>query len=403
MARAVNRLNWKQVQSLDTPGLHADGNGLYLRIDETGSRRWVFIFQMHGRRREMGLGSAIDRKLAEARNDADEARRLVRAGVDPIAERRAAALPPADHTFSSVATTLMDDLEQTWRNPKSRAQWESSLKAHAQKIWASDVAAVDTEMVLAALRPIWSTKPETAARVRGRIERVLDAAKARGLRSGENPARWRGHLSFLLIRGARERGHHAAMSYEDVPAFMARLAERDGVSSQALRFLILTAARSGEVRGATLSEIDGDTWRVPAARMKAKRDHDVPLSEPAQAILRSIEGIPHDGTLFPGLNGPLTDMALTMQMRKMGVTDATPHGFRSSFRDWAGDCTSYPRELIEEALAHQVGNAVERAYRRRSALEKRRGLMRDWAAFCMGEAGGKVLAFPGAGSTGETT
>ena len=396
MARAVNRLNWKQVQSLDTPGLHADGNGLYLRIDETGSKRWVLIFQMNRKRREMGLGSANDRKLAEVRNDAEEARRQVRAGVDPIAARRAAALPPSDHAFSAVACGLMDDLDKTWRNPKSRSQWESSLMSHAPAIWKADVAEVDTDMVLDALRPIWASKPETASRRRGRIERVLDAAKARGLRSGENPARWRGHLSILLIRGKRERGHHAAMRYEEVPAFMAELQKRGGVSAQALRFLILTAARSGEIRGAVLTEIDGDTWRIPAGRMKGGRAHDIPLSDPARAILREIETVPESGLLFPGQNGPLSVMALTVLMRKMGTTDATPHGFRSAFRDWAGDCTSYPRELIEEALAHQVGNAVERAYRRRDALAKRRGLMRDWAAFCMGEASGKVLAFPSA-------
>ncbi|MEH6697184.1 MAG: integrase arm-type DNA-binding domain-containing protein [Brevundimonas sp.] len=396
MARAVNRLNWKQVQSMDVPGLHADGNGLYLRIDETGSKRWVLIFQMNRKRREMGLGSATDRKLAEVRNDAEEARRLVRAGVDPIAARRAAALPPSDHAFSAVACGLMDDLEQTWRNPKSRAQWESSLKSHAPAIWNADVATVDTDMVLDALRPIWANKPETASRLRGRIERVLDAAKARGLRTGENPARWRGHLSILLIRGKRDRGHHAAMPYEAVPDFMAKLQARGGVSAQALRFLILTAARSGEVRGAVLSEMDGETWRIPGERMKGGRDHAVALSDHAKAVLQEIGQVPQSGLLFPGQNGTLSVMALTMLMRKMGVTGATPHGFRSSFRDWAGDCTSYPRELIEEALAHQVGNAVERAYRRRDALEKRRALMQAWAAFCMGEASGKVLAFPGA-------
>ncbi|MEH6676112.1 tyrosine-type recombinase/integrase [Phenylobacterium sp.] len=397
MAREVNRLNWRQVQSLDTPGLHADGAGLYLRIDETGSKRWVLIFHQHGRRREMGLGSATpDRKLADVRAEAADMKRAVREGRDPIAERKAASLPPQDHTFAAVADGLMTDLAKTWRSPKSKAQWEASLKAHAPAIWKADVAAVDTEMVLAALRPIWAAKPETASRVRGRIERVLDAAKARGLRSGENPARWRGHLSILLLKPQRSRGHHAAMPYEDVPAFVEQLSGRHSVSAQAVRFLILTAARSGEVRGATWDEIEGDVWRVPAERMKAGKPHSVPLSRQAVDVLNSIPEETRQGLIFPGLNGPLSDMALLMVMRKMGVRDATPHGFRSSFRDWAGDCTSYPRELAEEALAHTVGSAVERAYRRGNALAKRRVMMADWGAFCAGEKAGKVLAFPGA-------
>ena len=390
MARAVERLKWNQVPKL-TPGLHADGNGLYCRVDETGNRRWVFIYYRLGKRREMGLGNALAVKLADARKAAALAKDCVSNGGDPIAERRAAAVPPEDHSFSAVAGRLMDDLEPGWKSPKQRPQWEASLKTHAAGIWKMDVAAVDTEAVIAALRPIWLKSPETASRVRSRVERVLDAAKARGLREGENPARWRGHLSILLPKQPKDRGHHAAMPYQDVPAFLRRLEGRSGMAAMALRFLILTAARSGEVLGAQWPEIDGETWVVPAERMKAGRVHRVPLSAEALAILAAAR--PAGSTyLFPGLNGPLSRMALEMQMRKMKVEDATPHGFRSAFRDWVGDCTVYPREIAEAALAHTIGNAAEQAYRRGDALEKRRQMMAAWADHCAGRSG-QVVSF----------
>jgi integrase len=387
MAREINRLNWKQVGGLKEPGLHADGQGLYLRIDETGCRRWVLIFQYGGRRREMGLGSAEGQKLAEVREKAAEARLVLKAGRDPIAERRKANEPQIDHTFSAVAATLMDDLQEGWRSAKQRGQWEASLKQHAPKVWAADVSVVDTEMVLAALRPIWTKKPETASRVRSRIERVLSAAKARGLREGENPAIWRGHLDLLLTKAKRQKGHHAAMAYADVPGFVTRLRDRTSISARALEFAIFTAARSGEVRGATWDEIDGAMWIVPAERMKAEKEHRVPLNEGALAVLEQIPPDIREGLIFPGLKGPLTDMALSMVMRKMGVKDATPHGFRSSFKDWAMDCTSFADEVSEQALAHTVGSAVRQAYRRGTAMEKRRALLKAWSDHCLGRAG----------------
>lgn len=390
MARQINRLNWKKVAGLKEPGLHADGQGLYLRIDETGSRRWVFIFQHAGRRREMGLGSAESQKLAEVRQKADEVRGQVKAGLDPIAVRRKAMEPAADTRFSAVAASLMDDLEQGWRSKKQRGQWEASLKQHAPRLWDADVKAVDTEMVLTALRPIWTKKPETASRVRSRIERVLSAAKARGLREGENPAIWRGHLDQLLTKARRQKGHHAAMAYADVPAFVTRLRERTSISARALEFAIFTAARSGEVRGATWGEIKGDAWTIPAERMKAEKEHVVTLNEGARRVLDSIPADIRQGLIFPGLKGPLTDMALAMVMRKMGVADATPHGFRSAFKDWAMDCTSFADEISEEALAHNVGSAVRRAYRRGSAMEKRRALLAAWSDHCTG-ASGRVI------------
>jgi integrase len=383
----INRLTDKRVRAEKTPGLHADGAGLYLRVDETGARRWVYIFHLAGRRREMGLGSLEVVTLKAAREAAEAARQLARAGKDPIIERNRARGDNRPKRFHEVADALMDDLEPSWRSPKQRGQWTASLKQHAPAIWVSYIQDVDTEMVLHALRPIWTTHPETATRVRSRLERILDAAKVKGLTTGENPARWRGHLALLLPVQKVVKGHHKALPYAEVPAVMARLAEKDGHSALALRFTVLTAARSGEVRGMTWEEIDGDRWTVPAERMKAGREHVVPLSTDARALLNGIDEIHRDGLVFRGAKGgKLSDMALSMLLRKMKV-DATPHGFRSSFRDWAGDCTSFARETAEEALAHVVGNSVERAYRRGSAIEKRRLLLQAWSDFCAGRVG----------------
>lgn len=387
MARAINRLTSRGAKALREPGMHADGQGLYLRIDQTGARRWVLIYFRHGKRREMGLGSLEEVELSEARAAADRARQVLKDGHDPIEKRKADLIPPVSRLFSAVAADLMDSLEPEWRSPKQRGQWEASLKQHAPAIWKADVAAVNTEMILAALTPIWSAKTETATRVRSRIERVLDAAKARGLRDGENPARWRGHLASLLPKANRNKSHFAALSFTEVPAVIRMLKDRSSVSALALRFLILTAKRSGEVRGADWSEIKGDTWIIPADRMKSGKEHREPLSEAALELLDTIPREVRSGLIFPGWNGPLSDMTLGKVLRVNKIEGVTVHGFRSSFRDWAGDCTSYPRELIEEALAHQVGNAVERAYRRSDALEKRRRLMDAWGAYCTGRTG----------------
>ncbi|MFN3354044.1 MAG: tyrosine-type recombinase/integrase [Brevundimonas sp.] len=385
MAKAIHRLNWRKVPTLG-PGWHADGLGLYVRVEETGNRRWVFVFHRGGRRRELGLGSAETVPLADARRMAADAREQIRQGLDPIAARRAAQTPQQVVPFSEVASSLLDELEKGWKSPKQRPQWEASLQTHAPAIWKADVALIDTEMVLKALRPIWMSKPETASRVRSRIERVLDAAKVRGFREGENPARWRGHMDALLSRAKRQKGHHAAMHYRDVPAYVTQLSGRHSVSSLALRFLIFTAARSGEVRGARWDEVDGDTWVIPAERMKAAREHRVPLNEGARAVLDSIPTEARGTLIFPGLNGQLSDMTLSVLMRKSGAGHATPHGFRSSFKDWAMDCTSFPDEVSEEALAHTVGSAVRQAYRRGQALEKRRALMAAWSDHCLGKA-----------------
>jgi integrase len=277
-------------------------------------------------------------------------------------------------------------MEGQWRNEKHRAQWRMTLEAYCAPLANESVSAITTEHVLACLSPIWKTKAETAARLRGRIERVLDYARARGWRAGENPARWRGHLkSILPARQKLARGHHAAMPYQRVPTFVASLPDRQAVASRALEFLILTASRSGEVLGAQWGEIDLDEslWTIPAARMKAGKEHRVPLPTKAVAILRPL----HEGRIsdfaFPGQKAgrPLSNMALVMLMRRMGVDQYTVHGFRSSFRDWAGDATQFPRELAEQALAHRVGNETERAYRRSDALDRRRQLMEAWSDF----------------------
>lgn len=393
MARTTQRLTARGANALKEPGLHADGAGLYLRIDQTGARRWVWIFFRLGKRREMGLGSLTDVGLAEARAAAEVARRALADGLDPIDARKAANRPPESRLFSAVASDLMDSLEPSWRSPKQRDQWEASLKQHAAKIWKADVAEVDTAMVLEALKPIWSTKAETATRVRSRVERVLDAAKVKGLREGENPARWKGHLSALLPKAERNKGHFGAMPYESVPGLMTALSAKASISARALRFTILTAKRSGEVRGARWEEIQGDVWTIPADRMKGGKEHREPLTEEAVALLDLTPRDVRQGLIFPGWNGPLSDMTLGKCLKINGGEGATVHGFRSSFRDWAGDCTVHPREVIEEALSHQIGNKAERAYRRRDALEKRRLLMDAWAAFCSGRVG-QVVSFP---------
>ena len=379
------------------PGKYEDGHGLRLVVSPSGARKWVFRFMRVGKRIEMGLGSMSAVSLAQAREKAADARRLVKAGKDPLAVRRAEQAAQADgEAFGPFSLKLIDTIETGFRNQKHRAQWRTTLTTYAAPIWNKRLADIETDDVLACLKPIWSAKAETASRVRGRIERVLDAAAARGLRSRDNPARWRGHLANLLpARQRLARGHHAAMPFDDVPVFVAKLREAEGVSARALEFVILTAARSGEVLAARWSEIDltAKVWTVPAARMKAGREHRIPLTKRAVAILATLATVRTGDHIFPGAKRgkPLSVMALTMVMRRMGMEAFTVHGFRSAFRDWAGERTNFPREVAEAALAHVVGDATERAYRRGDALEKRRALMEAWAAFCEPSAGRVVV------------
>ena len=386
------------------PGRYGDGAGLYLVVSPSGARKWVYRFSFGGKVTEAGLGSADVVSLAEARDKAYEARKLVAAGKNPIeAKRQAAMMATEKPTFGAIADALISAKESEWRNEKHRAQWRASLTGCAAPLRSRPVDEIDTAEVLAVLTPLWQTKPETASRIRGRIEAVLDAAKAQGLRTGENPAAWRGHLAHLLPkRGKLTRGHHAAMDYRDVPAFVARLRECDAIAAMALEFCILTATRSGEVYGARWSEIDMEVkvWTMPASRMKAAREHRVPLSDRAHAILQKLSEARTGDLVFPSPRGrsPLSHVAMAKVMRRLEVEQATVHGFRSAFRDWAGNETHFPREIAEAALAHVIGDKAEQAYRRGDALEKRRALMAAWAAFCEPGKGDNVVPLRGPGA-----
>jgi integrase len=374
-------------------GKYSDGNNLYLVVSRSGSRKWVLRFTWRGQAKEMGLGSASSVPLSRAREKAAVAVRALEAGQNPIAERKRTGGIP---TFGEMADEVVAALSPGFRNQKHRAQWKSTLATYADPLRSMPVDTVSTDEVLSVLKPIWTEKPETASRVRGRIEKVLDAAKAKGFRVGENPARWRGHLDHLLPRPSKlARGHHAAMQYEEVPAFIASLRERGALAAVALELCILTAARSGELLGMQWDEIDlqDAVWSLPAGRMKAGRPHRVPLSTRAVAILRKLEKSKRGEFVFAGHapGRPLSNMAMDMLLRRMNV-DVTVHGFRSSFRDWAGNETLSPREVVETALAHVIGDKAEQAYRRSDALEKRRKLMDAWAHYCSARTRATVLS-----------
>ena len=393
--RGTNKLPARKVATITTPGRHSDGNNLYLIVDPSGAKRWAFIYRAKrsgvpgpGRLREMGLGSLKGVDLKRARELAVEALKLLADGVDPITARKTTNAIP---TFGDVADNWLADKSGELRSDKSLARRKLALTVHAAALRPIRVDSVQTEDVLGALKPIWSTKSETAKMARGYIERVLSAAKVQGWRTGENPARWAGHLDQLLPAVARlQRGHHKAMELDAIPALMVSLAQRDAIAAKALQFLILTAGRSGEVREAIWSEIDlaAATWTIPAERMKSARGHRVPLSKPAVDLLAAMPRPTADRNafVFPGQKAgrPLSNMAFKKLMERLDVTDVTSHGFRSAFRDWAGDQTSYPRELAEQALAHSIGDQAEQAYRRSDALERRRAMMDDWASFCSG-------------------
>jgi integrase len=388
---AMGKLTARKVGTA-RPGKHIDGDGLQLVVDTSGARRWVLRFTWKGKRREMGLGGFPDISLLEAREKAIEARKLVRAGIDPVASGKKEKAVP---TFGEVADEVMADLSAGFSNEKHRAQWQMTLDVHAASLRPMHVDAIGTAEVLAVLKPLWTETPVTASRLRGRIEKVLNAAKANGYRSGENPAIRRGHLDNLLPRQPKlPRGRHAALDYADVPAFMGKLRERDAIAARALEFTILTAARSSEARGATRAEIDWDArvWTLPAARMKARREHRVPLSDTAMAVLKPLFEHRMGELIFTApRGGQLTDKAMSAILRRMGIESATVHGFRSAFRDWCGNETTFPRELAEQALAHLIGDKAEQAYRRSDALKLRRRLMQAWANFCEANATGNVV------------
>lgn len=390
MATQSKRLSARFVDTVKTAGMYADGDGLYLLVSKTGARSWTFIFQWEGRRAQMGLGKAVGpTPLADAREAADHARRSVAQGKNPIEARKAArtAKAAASVDFGTFADKLVDDLAPQFRNAKHVEQWRMTLREYAGPLRPKRLDQIDTEAVLAVLKPLWLTKPETASRLRGRIERVLDAARVAGLRTGENPARWRGHLNALLPKRQKlSRGHHAAVPYPQMPALWSKIAEVDGMGSIALRFLILTAARTGEVTGARWSEFDlaKPLWTVPAARMKAGREHRIPLSATALALVKQLYETRTGDLVFPGVKRgqAISSATMTKALSSAGGANFTVHGMRSAFRDWAGEETSFPEAVAEAALAHSVGDATVAAYRRGDALAKRAKLMGAWERFC---------------------
>ncbi len=385
------KLTARQVATAD-PGKYEDGAGLRLVVSKSGSRRWVFRFRLNGRSREMGLGGFPDVSLGEARVKAARHRKKVKAGVDPIEARKAGEVEMP--TFTTCAARYIRAHRGGWKNARHARQWVSTLRTYAHpEIGAKPVDAIGTDDVLSILKPIWTSKTETAKRVQGRIENILDYAAAHGYRDQANPARWRGHLDKLLPRPTRIKKpeHHPAMPYEDLPAFMAELRANGSLSALALQFLILTATRTSEALKARWEEIDLETrtWTVPASRMKTGREHRVPLSDAALAVLEALPRVHGNPYLFPGTrqSRPLSNMALLQLMRGMGYGvncergDYVPHGFRSSFRDWSGEVSSYPRDVAEMALAHVIENKVEAAYQRGGLFAERARMMQEWAEF----------------------
>jgi integrase len=407
----TGKLSAIEVAKARGPAVLHDGGGLYLRVSATGGKSWVFRFQLDGKRRDMGLGPYPDVSLAEARGRATDHRKQRLDGIDPLdakeAKRQAQRLAVAKgRTFRECAAEFIERNRVGWRNAKHRQQWENTLATYVYPTFGElPVSAIDTALVVQALDPIWAEKPETASRVRGRIEAVLDAATVRGFRHGPNPAIWKGNLAHILPARAKVRkvAHHAALPFDDMPAFLAALRSRNGMAARALEFTILTVARTGEALGALWGEIDlaAKIWTVPATKMKGGREHRVPLSDAALSVLEKARplALMTDGTpdpaapVFPGPRRalPMSNMTMLMLLRRMKRDDLTAHGFRSTFSDWAAERTAYPREVVEMSLAHAIGNKVEAAYRRGDLFEKRRRLMADWARFCAAPSAGEVV------------
>jgi len=410
MPRTAKKLGALEVSRLTKPGTHAVGEvpGLILQVLPSGARTWVLRRLVGKHRRELGLGGYPAVTLAAARERARALRAEIAAGVDPIEQRRAArsallATQAAAVTFKDCAERYIKAHEAGWRNAKHAQQWTNTLTQHAYPVMgALLVRDVELSHVMRVLEPIWGTTNETAVRLRGRVELVLDWATVRGFREGTNPARWRGHLDKLLPKPSKvnNREHFAALPLADMGAFMLKLRAAEGMGARALEFAILTAARSGEVRGARMVEIDREAkvWIVPGARMKAGKDHRVPLTDAALQVLDAVATMPRVGDpdlIFQAPRGGLlSDMTLTAVLRRLEVP-AVPHGFRSTFRDWVAECTAYPNEAAELALAHTVGDKVEAAYRRGDMFDKRRRMMADWAAYVATVPAGNVVAMPG--------
>lgn len=404
MGRAKHKLSAKEVEKLKSPGWHGDGGGLWLRVFNDGSKRWIFAWERNKRRREMGLGPVADVTLATARGKAAAALALLAEGIDPLEARREAEEAEATQAieetaavattplFGAYAETYIDNHEEGWKNPKHRQQWRNTITTHANAILKKPIDEITTDDIVDVLKPIWRSTPETASRLRGRIENILDAAKAaKHIASPwENPARWRGNLIHLLPRRKKKSQvrHHPAMPFEHLPAFMAQLHRRPALAARALEITILSATRTNETLRMTWREVDLDAavWTVPGERMKMGVEHRIPLSDQSLAIFRKLtqgSNCNPGEYVFAGqkMGKPLSQMAMTMMLRRMKLGHYTVHGMRSCFRDYMGDMTSHPESIVEQALAHQIGDETTRAYRRGDAFLKRQALMRDWATY----------------------
>jgi len=392
MTRLIEKLNSLAITKTTKPGYYGDGAGLWLQVSPSITKSWIFRFTLRGNQREMGLGALHTVSLADARLKARECRQQLLDGIDPLETRKSLRLAASAErakvlSFDQCAAAYMDAHRNSWKNAKHAAQWESTIKTYATPVIGQlPVSNIDTALVIKVLSPIWQTKTETASRLRGRIESVLDWAATSGYRTGVNPARWRGHLENLLAKPSKVSKvvHHPALAWQDIAEFMTELREREGIAARALEFTILTASRSGEVRGAKWTEIHNNMWIVPAERMKMGKEHRVPLSKEALAILAKAPSI--GDFIFPGAvhHRPLSDMSLTAVLRRMNRNGVTVHGFRSTFRDWCAEsvANSFPREVCEQALAHSLSDKVEAAYRRGDLIEKRAVLMQAWATYC---------------------
>jgi integrase len=394
MARTIHRLSARVVATASTPGLMADGGGLYLQVSRQGTKSWIYRFTMNGKTRDMGVGPLHTVSLSEARAKAAECRKLARDGIDPIARR--IALRQAKNaanakalTFEQCAAAYIDVHKAGWTNAKHVQQWGNTLKKYAFPVFGNlPVDAVDTGLVLKVLEPIWKTKTETANRVRGRVENILDWATVRNYRHGENPARWRGHLDKTLPKRSKVQKpkHFPALPYEKIGSFMTALRQQTGTGSRALEMIILTATRTSETIGAKWDEFDlkKGVWNIPGVRMKNGEEHIIPLSSAALAVLNDLPRIDGSEFVFPGMRRgrPIYDMTCLNLVKNMGYEDITVHGFRSSFRDWAAEQTAFPREVAERALAHTNRDKVEAAYQRTTLFDKRRKLMKAWADYC---------------------
>lgn len=396
MARSIHKLNSRLVASISDTGRHSDGGGLYLRVFNSGSKSWVYMWNRGGKRREMGLGSLDVLSLKEARDKAAECRKMVSEGLDPIEERQIEDEP----TFLKCAMDYIAAHEKRWKNEKHRYQWRQTLTVYAKPLHKLKVSEVTTPHILAVLKPIWNEKHETATRLRSRIEAVLDYATAMGWRTGMNPAIWRGNLKSLLpqISKSKRVVHHKSLPYQDMPAFMAELREREGITPRLMEFAILTACRSIEAREAVWSEfnLDVGTWTIPKARMKAGQEHIVSLSGRALEIVKELHVFKRAEYVFPHPDSlkPLSVNAPRALLKRMGY-DVTFHGFRATFKSWATDKTHVQREVIEMALAHKIGSNVEQAYLRSTALDKRRELMERWSQFCHKDSDNEVVKIYG--------